>query len=108
MAEVKITVYKDEDLKEIKQVHIAKMRRVPFGAVRKVMALFNVENMDTGEILKTVLTAWDEVVRVLNRFFPDITEEEWDYVDSQEVMQAILGILQLSIAEMVKIPKDPN
>ena len=104
--DIKLTIY-NEDMETVKKECTANMVKVPFGLVRKLMNLFNVENLqDTTQILDIIMTSWEDVIKLLGRIFPDVTEEEWDYVDTSELMRVILSLVKYVFAEMVKIPTD--
>ena len=106
--DIKLNVY-NEDMKTVKKECAASMVKVPFGLIRKLMNLFKVENLqDTTQILDIIMTSWEDVIKLLGRIFPDVTEEEWDYVDTSELMRVILSLVKYVFAEMVKIPTDPK
>ena len=106
--DIKLTIY-NEDMETVKKECTANMVKVPFGLVRKLMNLFKVENLqDTTQILDIIMTSWEDVIKLLGRIFPDVTEEEWDYVDTSELMRVILSLIKYVFAEMVKIPTDPK
>ena len=106
--DIKLTIY-NEDMETVKKECTANMVKVPFGLVRKLMNLFKVENLqDTTQILDIIMTSWEDVIKLLGRIFPDVTEEEWDYVDTSELMRVILSLVKYVCAEMVKIPTDPK
>lgn len=105
---IKLTIY-NEDMETVKKECTANMVKVPFGLIRKLMNLFKVENLqDTTQILDIIMTSWEDVTKLLWRIFPDVTEEEWDYVDTSELMRVILSLIKYVFAEMVKIPTDPK
>ena len=106
--DIKLTIY-NEDMETVKKECTANMVKVPFGLIRKLMNLFKVENLqDTTQILDIIMTSWEDVIKLLGRIFPDVTEEEWDYVDTSELMRVILSLVKYVFAEMVKIPTDPK
>ena len=106
--DIKLTIY-NEDMETVKKKCTANMVKVPFGLIRKLMNLFKVENLqDTTQILEIIMTSWEDVTKLLWRIFPDVTEEEWDYVDTSELMRVILSLIKYVFAEMVKIPTDPK
>ena len=106
--DIKLTIY-NEDMETVKKECTANMVKVPFGLIRKLMNLFKVENLqDTTQILDIIMTSWEDVIKLLGRIFPDVTEEEWDYADTSELMRVILSLVKYVFAEMVKIPTDPK
>lgn len=106
--DIRLTVY-EEDMETVKKECAASTIKIPFGLIRKLMNLFNVENLqDTTQILSIVMGSWDEVIKLLDRIFPDITENDWDYVDTSELVKVIYELLKSAFAEMVAIPTDPK
>jgi len=80
-----------------------------FGAIRKIMELLNIESISsTTQLLTTLYGAWDELVKIMNRCFPDMDYEDWEHVKMKELMPVMVGILKYSFAEMLTIPKDPK
>ena len=101
---ITLNVY-ENDMVTVKKECVANTIKLPFGLIRKLMKLFNVDKLeDTAQILNIVMTSWDDVVAVLERVFPDIEESEWDNVDTTELVQVIFKVLKFSFAEMLKIP----
>lgn len=73
------------------------------------MKLFNLDNIEnTAEILNIVMASWEDVIAILDRVFPDITEEDWDTVDTKELIQAIYDVLKFAFKNMMNIPIDPK
>lgn len=108
MEEIKLRVY-EEDMETVKKECTANMVKVPFGLIRKLMKLFNVENMeDTSQILKVVTGSWDEVIKLLDRVFSGVEEEEWDYVDTKDLVKAIYDLIKYAFGELLSIPTDPK
>lgn len=108
MENIKLKVY-ENDFVTVKKECTAKMVKVPFGLIRKLMSLFDVEKLeDTTQILNVVMTSWEDVVTLLDRVFPDMEENDWDYVDTKELVAAIFKLLKFAFAEMVNIPTDPK
>lgn len=103
--ELKINIYDDED--NIVKTATAELVEIRFGAIRKLMKLLNVENIeDTSELLKTVYGAWEQLTKLLNGCFIDMTDEDWDNVKISELMPVILAILKYSFTQMLTIPTD--
>lgn len=101
---ITLNVY-EKDMLTVKKECVANTIKLPFGFVRKLMKLFNVDKLeDTSQILNVVMSSWEDVVELLERVFPDIEENEWDYVDTTELVQVIFKVLKFSFAEMLKIP----
>lgn len=105
---VKLTVY-EEDFVTVKKECTAHMVKIPFGVIRKLMQIFNIENLnDTTQILNIVTQSWDSVVSVLDRIFPDIEPEEWDYVDAKELVGVVFALIKNATGELLRIPVDPK
>ena len=108
MEKIQLQIY-DFDFKTVRRVVSAEMPVIPFGAIRKLMKLFDVENIsDTSQILNIALNSWDSVVGILDRIFPGVTEDEWDYVDTGELVGAVWKLMKYAAGELVKIPADPK
>ena len=106
--DIVLKVYED-DMETVKKECVAATVKVPFGLIRKLMKLFDVETLeDTTQILNVVLKSWEDVTALLDRIFPDISEEDWDYVDTNELVRAIFKLLKFALAEMIKIPTEKN
>lgn len=107
MSKVTLNVYgKDKEL--VKTVE-AEYTDLEFGSVRAIMELLNIESIaDTGDLLKTVYNAWDQLKVILSDCFPGMKYEDWEHVKMKELIPAILGILRYSFAEMLSIPQDPK
>ena len=108
MDEIKLPVY-ENDMKTIRAEHTAQMIAISFGTIRRLMRLFDIENeADTANIIKIISSAWSGVIGILGNVFPDMTEDEWDFVDTKDIVRVIYAILQNALAEMSKIPRDPK
>lgn len=108
MSDIRLKVYED-DMETVKKECVANTVKVPFGMIRKMMKLFNVEKLsDTTQVLDIVMTSWDDVVKLLDRIFPEITAEDWDYVDTSELVKVIYDLIKYAFSEMLKIPTDPK
>ena len=50
--------------------------------------------------------AWEQLVEVLGKCFPDMEADDWEHVKLKELIPAILNILKASFADILSIPKD--
>lgn len=106
--EIKLNVYR-ADMETVKKKCAANTIKLPFGFIRKMMKLFDIDNLeDSTQILNVVTQSFDEAKELLERIFPDITEEEWDYVDTKELVDAIFLIMKSALSEMLSIPTNPK
>ena len=55
-------------------------------------------------ILPSLLHSWNDVCHILDRVFDGMTEEDWDRVDTSEVLHVILVIAKESLKSIKKIP----
>ena len=102
-----INVYDDND--NVVKTCEATEATIKFGAIRSIMKLLNVDDIDdTGELLKTIYKAWDELTKVLSKCFPDMSDEDWDNVKLNELVPVVVQILKDSFSEILKIPNDPK
>ena len=105
--EIKLNVYDEKN--NIVKTSTAEVIELKFGPIRKLMKLLNVDDInDTAQLLTAVYGAWDELTKILNKCFPDMTDEDWDNVKLQELIPALVAILKYSFSEMLTIPTDPK
>lgn len=105
MEEVTLNIYDDEN-KVVKTVK-AELVELKFGSIRSLMKLLNIEDInDTAQLLKTVYGAWEQLTKVLNGCFPDMTDEDWDNVKVSELIPTIISIFKYSFSQMLTIPQD--
>lgn len=78
-----------------------------FGAIRSIMKLLNIDDIDdTAQLLKTVYSAWEQLTAILSQCFPDMKEEDWNNVKLEELIPVIVGILRTSFGKILTIPSD--
>lgn len=103
--EIKLNVYDDEN--NIVKTATAEVMELRFGSIRSLMKLLKVDDInDTAELLKVVYGAWEQLTKILNGCFPDMTDEDWDNVKVSELMPVIMIILKYSFTQMLSIPTD--
>lgn len=101
----KINVY-DKDNNIIKTSEAVDCE-LKFGAIRSIMRLLNIDDInDTGELLKTIYSAWEQLTVILSQCFPDMSESDWDYVKLEELVPVFVGILRASFGKILTIPND--
>lgn len=105
MEKLVLNVYDNED--NIVKTSTAELIELKFGSIRKLMKLLNIDNIDdTSELLKVLYGAWEQITKVLNGCFPDMTDEDWDNVKVSELIPVLMGILKYSFTQMLTIPTD--
>lgn len=105
--ELNLNVYDEQG--EVKKTCKAETVELEFGTIRALMKVLNVEQVnDTGELLGTLFGAWEQVVNVLVKCFPDMEEEDWEHVKVKELLPVVVGILKESFKEILSIPTDPK
>lgn len=102
-----INVYDDDD--KVIKTSEAQMVDLKFKTVRSLIELLNVENVgDTGALLKMIYSAWDSVMAILSKVFPDMTDEDWDNVKVSELIPTVLMIIKGSFSYMLRVPTEKN
>ena len=105
MGELILNVYDDED--KVVKTSKAEIVDLKFGSIRRLMKLLNIDDMNnTAELFKTVYSAWDQITKVLNSCFPDMTDDDWDNVKVSELMPVLISILKYSFTKILDIPTD--
>lgn len=103
--ELKLNVYDDEN--KVIKTATAEVMELKFGSIRSLMKLLKVDDInDTAELLKVVYGAWEQLTKILNGCFPDMTDEDWDNVKVSELIPVIMAILKYSFTQMLTIPTD--
>lgn len=109
MKDLVINVYDKEDRNKVVKTVEAEPADLMFGSIRSIMKLLNIDDIDnTGELLKIVYQAWDQLTSILNDCFPDMKDEDWDYVKLGELIPVVVTILKVSFGKVVEIPSDPK
>lgn len=102
---MKINVY-DENDNVIKTAE-AKMVDIKFGTIRSLMELLNIDSVgDDYSILETVYSAWDQIVVLLEKVFPDMEYADWENVKVKELVPILMELLRYTFGEIMKVPKD--
>ena len=100
-----IKVY-DKDNKVVKTCK-AVDASLKFGAVRKIMALLDIDNInDSGAVFKAVYGAWDQLTEVLSQFFPDMEDSDWDNVYVEELIPVVWGIAKSVLSKIMTVPNE--
>lgn len=103
--ELKLNVYDDEN--NVVKTATAEVTELKFGSIRSLMKLLKVDDInDTAQLLKVVYGAWEQLTKILNGCFPDMTDEDWDNVKISELVIVLVTILKYSFTQMLSIPTD--
>lgn len=105
MENLKLNVYDEND--NIIKTSEAKMIDLRFGTIRSLMELLKVDDInDTTQLLRTVYSAWAQVIGILSKVFPDMEEEDWENIKLSELLPMLVAILKSSFAQILTIPTD--
>lgn len=106
MEEIKLNIYND-DFTEVIETVKAEFIEIPFGVIRKLMKLFKVDKIDDiNQILEVVLNSWDDLIKLLDKIFPGLEDDDWDHVSTKELVQTLYKIIKQSAKELANIPVD--
>lgn len=106
--EIKLNIY-DKTGKNVERTVKAEEYEIMFGAVTELMKVVKATAVeDKSELLKTVVSAWDEITSVMSGFFPDVTEDEWKRVKVSELVPVIVELAKYAVTSMMGIPVDPK
>ena len=76
-----------------------------FGIVRKLMALVKIDDIESDiDLIVTVSQAWDSIIKLFEKCFPDVTPEEWDSVKVTDILPLLIEIFRDLLGQMAKIP----
>ena len=104
---IRIKVYDDDD-KVIKEVE-ANIVDIRMGTIRKLFALAGIEEVeDMASMLKMVNQAWGSLTKILDKIFPNMTEEDWDGVKINELFPIVVRIVKRSLGAIGNIPIEKN
>lgn len=106
MSNLILNIYADDGV-TVTKTYKAKDYNVPFGVVRRLMKLLNIEKMENKtDVLKVIVSAWDEFEKVLSGFFPDVQDEEWDNVSMDEIVSLVIAIATNIVEKVASTPSD--
>lgn len=76
-----------------------------FGVVRKLMALIKIDDVESDlDLMITVSQAWDSIIKLFEKCFPDVTPEEWDCVKVTDILPLLIDIFRDLLGQMARIP----
>lgn len=103
--ELILKVYNEND--EIKKEVKAEFIDIKMGTIRSLMKLLKVDDLDdTTTLLKIVYEAWEELIKILNKVFPEMEEDDWEYVNVSELLPIVVEILKGSFSKILQIPNN--
>ncbi len=89
------------------KVYTAEMPKLTVGFTRRLMSLIKIDGAEsTADIARSIMNAWENCAMILSEAFPDVTDDEWDLVDIEEVIQIIVQIARSSMAKAMTIPAE--
>ena len=107
MNELILNVYNDND--EVIKTCKAQFVELRFGAVRSIMKLLKVDQIETNlELMNAISNAWEQLTAILGKCFPEMDDSDWDNVKMSELIPVVVSILKSSFAKMMDIPKEKN
>lgn len=107
MNELILNVYNDND--EVIKTCNAQFVELRFGAIRSIMKLLKVDQIETNlELMNAISGAWEQLTGILGKCFPEMTESDWDNVKMSELIPVVVSILKSSFAKMMDIPREKN
>ena len=103
---IKLNIYSNTG-KEIERTVIAEEYDLMFGPITSLMGILKASELENKlELIKVVVGAWDEVIGVLNGFFPSVTADEWKRVKMKELIPTVIEIAKYTVTTMLEIPTD--
>lgn len=107
MNDLILNVYNDND--EVVKTCKAQFVELRFGAVRSIMKLLKVDQIETNlELMNAISNAWEQLTAILGKCFPEMEDSDWDNVKMSELIPVVVSILKSSFAKMMDIPKEKN
>ena len=107
MNELILNVYNDND--EVIKTCKAQFVELRFGAIRSIMKLLKVDQIETNlELMNAISNAWEQLTAILGKCFPEMEDSDWDNVKMSELIPVVVSILKSSFAKMMDIPKEKN
>ena len=107
MNDLILNVYNDND--EVIKTCKAQFVELRFGAIRSIMKLLKVDQIETNlELMNAISNAWEQLTVILGKCFPEMDDSDWDNVKMSELIPVVVSILKSSFAKMMDIPKEKN
>lgn len=108
MEKVTLSIY-NESFTAVERRVEAKLVIIPFATIRKFMAIFKDSDISDGmKIANAILSSWNSLIGVLDRVFPDVSEEEWERVDTAELIRCVVALIRYATSKILIIPTEKN
>ena len=105
---MKINVY-DKTGKQVVKTYTAETVDIMFGTVKNIFNILKIDTLESDtQLMQTILGAWDEILNVLSQVFPEMTEDEWNYVKIKEIIPVVIYIVKDTFSALGKIPTEKN
>lgn len=103
--ELKLTVYEDETMKEVKKVYEADRLKIPYRvAMTIITSLDNVNLDETDDVLKLLTSSAGMVDKIIKVTF-GVSESELDCVDAGELVAVVTELYKWGIEKMHSLNK---
>lgn len=107
MDNLTLNVYDTDD--NIIKTCTAQFVELHFGAIRSIMKLLKVDQIETNlELMNAISDAWEQLTVILGKCFPEMEDSDWDNVKMSELMPIVVSILKQSFNKMMDIPREKN
>lgn len=107
MNDLILNVYNDND--EVIKTCKAQFVELRFGAIRSIMKLLKVDQIETNlELMNAISNAWEQLTVILGKCFPEMDDADWDNVKMSELIPVVVSILKQSFSKMMDIPREKN
>lgn len=103
MENLTLTIRKNDSVKVVE----ANTFDIYFGTIDKLMCILDIdENTTSFQLLRKVTVVWKELTKILNEIFPDMEQEDWDYVRINDLVPVIMQVIRYTFYEIMGIPSD--
>ena len=100
-----LNIYDDNDV--IRKKVQARALSTRFGTIRRIAEIMQFESLENaGDFSKKAFGAWSALTKTLEMLFPDMTDEDWDGVRTEELVPLLMKIEKFSVEKALLIPTD--